>query len=265
MKYVLSLGLLLLFATTAQAETTTNCQPVYGGGQTCQQSNSLSINKKVLRSELTFQQGQTYQESDFVDHISTKNKPYSPNQQTAFRLTVTNTSNRDITDITVEDLLPNQYITYVAGQGEFNDQTKTFSTKIDKLKPNESRAFTIQVMTARAEELPEGSGLICSVNQARATAGNQVAEDNSQLCMNKTGATPSSFPQVQGQQTVTPQTTKGGLPIVTNQPTQSKGGLPVTQTPQTNRTPETGPEHLLLLGPLAGVGMYLRKKASFLS
>lgn len=258
---VIFLSVFIIGVQQVEAQTTTACRPVYGGGETCQQSENLSINKKVLNSNLTFQPGQTYQDSNFVDHIDTTNKPYTPNQQTAFRLFVTNTSTRDITSIKVEDILPPTYITYVSGQGTYDDKTRTFSATIERLKPNETKAITIQVMTARAEELPEGTNTICTVNQARASIGRDISEDNSQLCMNRSGQAPSPTAVTKETQTQTSPATKDGTTV----PNQTKGGLPIAQTPQTQKTPDTGAEHLLLLTPLAGIGLYLRKKASFLT
>jgi hypothetical protein len=53
-------------------------------------------------------------------------------------------------------------------------------------------------------------------------------------------------------------------PAGSSNPTMTKGGLQVHTPSQTNKTPDTGPETLALIGllPAAGIGMWLRRKTN---
>lgn len=166
---------------------------------------------------------------EYVDNLSLSNDPkYSEGEDVVFKLTVTNTGDKTLKEVKVMDTLP-AYLTFKAGPGTYDSKTKTVSFKTFDLKAGESRDFTI---TAKATN-PTNQAVSCVINQAKAVSNGNESSDIAQVCIEKV--------------------------------TTTKGGMPVKDTPKgLTKTPGTGPEMLALVGliPAAGVGMFLRKRAS---
>lgn len=272
MKQVLTLiGLFLLasFGVAYAAEPTpAGCQPIYNGGSICSNSNVLSVNKKVLNPTIKVNPGDTFKDSDFIENIGSNDTRYTANSMTAFRIYITNKTRSTLKNITVKDIFPPRFITFISGSGTFDNSSRTFSTTIPELKGNETKAITIQVMTARQNELPTDNSSLCTINLALATVNNKTSQDTSQICVANSqmpGNVTAFAPTAKSQQPSP--TTKGGLPVVTPNQTTTKGGLPVTSpvvTKPNQNTPSTGPETLVLAGllPTGALGWLLRKKTS---
>jgi uncharacterized repeat protein (TIGR01451 family) len=225
----------LLFVGQTAAQTPNNgCQPIFGGGTTCIQSGSLVVDKKIRdpRSDR------------FVDQLSSTYPRYAPDQTVVFQITLHNTGNRAIEDITVTDIFP-QYVSFTKGPGEFDTANNTLMFVFSKLDAGQSRSFTIEGKVAPARSIPATAGITCVVNQARGEKDRNVSTDNTQFCLQTAGTQP--------QQNATPQ--QPGQP----QPTQTT--MPVYEAPNAPTSPNTGPELLGLIGllPLGAAGMYLRK------
>ncbi len=254
-----------------------SCVQINNGGDSCFQSDTLTINKKVLNPTARVMQGQNLTDNLFIENTNLK-EPFTPaNSLSAFRLYITNTSSRELKNITIVDTLPASYLTYVTSDGEYSNQNRTTTFTIDTLAPDQTKAFTIQIMTAMGMSLP--SDPVCVTNQARARVTNErffilpdeikESQDNTRICItkNETGGTPLSQMNADKQQprvianTTTPTGTAQPRTQQVN-PTTTKGGLPVMSPSPTNKTPDTGAEILLLLGllPLGGLGYYLRHK-----
>ena len=204
------------------------CQPIYGGGQTCLTSDKIVLDKKVLNPSSSKGKIQA-----FVDNLSVNDPKYFAGQNIKFELTVTNTSDSTIPEITVSDTFPS-YVEFVKGSGNFDSGSKTLTFKIPNLNADESRKYIIEGKVVSADMLPSGQGVVCVVNQAAAKTGNNESLDNSQFCIERTVIT-----------------TKGGIPVM-----DAPKGL--------KQTPSTGPEMLALIGLIpAGLGgLYLRKRAN---
>lgn len=213
------LGLTLLSPSNVLAGI--SCQPIYGGGQNCITAGGISINKTV----------QNPQNGQFVDNLSVNDPRFSPNQIVTFQISVINTGSSQVPQVIVKDIFPN-YVNFVSGPGNFDNNSKTLTFIAYNLNPNETRNFTLQGKIVDTNQLPSDT-ITCIVNQSMLTAtDSSQAQDNSQFCIQK-------------EQTVT----KGGLPIVP----------PTTMT----TTPATGPEMIPLIGMIpAGIaGWFLRKKS----
>lgn len=221
----------LLFTPKAQAQTPT-CQPIFGGGQSCISEGSITLDKK-LRSPNS---------STFVDSTKLTDPKFSPDQQVTFQLTIKNTGNRAIEDVTVNDIFP-RYVTFMKGPGQFNRDTNTLTFSIDKLEAGQSRVITIEGKIVSASAIPGTNTVSCVVNQAIATQGRNRASDNAEFCLQK-GGQASSPNQIQPQPSPTP-----------------KSALPVYEAPKTTTAPKTGPEALALFSllPLGATGFYLRR------
>lgn len=221
------------FPSIASADTS-NCQPIYGGGQTCKQEGNVIINKTVQRPG----------DGAFVENLGVNDPKYLPGQTITFNIVVTNNGGSQVDKVTIKDILP-QYVDFVSG-GNFDKNANTITFDAPNLKANESRTFSIMAKVVDQSKLPTDKSIICVINQAMVTTHNQTNQDNAQLCIEK---------QVQP----TPQP---GQP----QPTQpvTKGGLKVFPKPQVTTTPPTGPEALALVAllPVGMAGYFLRKKSS---
>lgn len=188
------------------------CQSQYGGND-CPQPTSLIINKTVQKPGTT----------DFVDNLGWYDPKYAPTQQVNFKVTVTNSGNKALSDINVVDYLPDYLVLST------NDRTVT--QKIDKLEPGQSKTLDVSAKVVAADKLPSDKVTICDVvNKVTASVSNTSATDEARFCIEK---------QTLGSKTVQPQVT-------------------VPQTPATGA--ET--LGLLALIPSALAGLALRKKTN---
>lgn len=226
---ILGLSLFVASNAIAFADGTTNCQPIYGGGQSCVTSGNIVINKTV----------QNPQNGQFVDNLSVNDPRFAPGSTVTFDLTITNNGGSQIDSVTVKDVFP-QFVTFQSGPGNFDSNANTLTFTLSNLKANESRTTTIQGKIADTSAF--STNVVCVVNQSIATANNMTSQDNSQFCIEK------NAPQ----------------PTIVSQPTMTKGGLPIFPSPIVTKTPPTGPESVALLGmiPTGIAGLLLRKKSS---
>ena len=210
---------------------TQQCQPIYGGGESCAQAEELRINKSVKNP----------QDGKYVNSLSVNDPKYAASQSISFRIEVQNISKKALSKITLRDILP-QYVVYVSGTGNFDAKNKTLTFTVDKLNPNETKVFFVEGKTVNRDSYPKDQGTVCVVNQAIATFDKKSSQDNSQFCIQK-DAVP-----LQEQAPA--------------DPSQSKGGLPVYPPSTTTTTPPTGPEALALFGllPAGALGIWLRRK-----
>lgn len=226
---------LILTATTAHAKMygSPNCNPLYGGGETCIQEGKLILDKKVLNPKSVDTKGGQIEE--FVDNLSINDPKYKPEQTIRFQLVVTNTGTAALTNIKIEDTMPD-YVTDVSGEGTFNKTTKVYTQTIDKLDANTSRTIIITAKVAPEAQLPKNDGVVCVINHATAKTSNDLTEDNSQFCIEKTLLPKKDLPELKD--------TK------------------VYPAPVTKKTPPTGPEAFALIPVIGGAisGVLLRRK-----
>jgi uncharacterized repeat protein (TIGR01451 family) len=229
-------GFTLTAGVAFAAGETNQCQPIYGGGESCPKVPQIEINKTVQNPET---QG-------YVDNLSASDPKFAPTETVTFKITVKNTSDQELTKITIKDVFPN-VVEFVNGVGNFDAGSRTLTIPLEKLSPNEARDFFVQAKVVAADKLPANQNVVCVINQSSITVAEKTAQDNAQFCIEK-GLKPEERP-----------TTKGGQPV---NPPVTKGGKPVYPTTTATTTPETGPEALALIGliPSALGGAYLRRK-----
>lgn len=208
-----------VFASTAFADTS-RCQVIYGGGEVCDEKIQFALDKKVLSPS---------KGGVFVDNLQTNDARFQAGSNIEYKIIVTNTGDKKISNITVTDTLP-QHVTYVSGGSYDNASRKVTYTIKDLDKGAKSElALTVKV---DGNSLPADQSIICVVNQAsgRDDSG-ATASDSAQACIEK-----ATTPTTQ-----------------------------VMTTAPVKKIPETGPEmlSLLLLIP-SGVGGYILKKKSSL-
>lgn len=229
-KIVFSLFLSSTFYVLSSIPAHAACQPIYGGGLTCEQKGKITIDKTIKRPS----------DGQFVDTLSSLEPSFAPNNMVEFRIVVKNTETRAVKTITVKDVLPST-LTYVSSPGKFDEGSRTITIDVGELKANESKTYNIQTKTQVVQERK------CSANVATVTQGKNTNQDLSEFCIQD-----GQIPQTNEPETADeiPSTTKGGQPIYQPQPT--------------TQNPETGPEMIPLLAliPSALMGMFLRKKTT---
>lgn len=261
MKKTILTGLIGVFAvllvTQVQAAQPTpeGCQPLFNGGTVCSNSNVLSVNKKVLKPTINVKPGQKFSDSDFINNIGPNDLAYTANTPAAFRIYLTNKTNSSLKNITLKDIFPPRYITYISGDGTYDDKARVFSTTIGELKAKSTRAITIQVMTSRLEDLPTDNSSLCTINLALVTIDNKTSQDTAQICVTRAAGTSASSSQA------------GASAQITPLPKETKGGLPVASVAKPapgQQTPKTGPEMIVLAGlvPTGLLGWLLRRKTA---
>lgn len=247
--------LLLAVQVRAAEPTPPGCQPLFNGGTVCSNSNVLSVNKKVLKPTINVKPRQKFSDSDFIDNIGPNDPAYTANTPAAFRIYLTNKTNSSLKNIVLKDIFPPRYITYISGDGTYDADARVFSTTIGELKAKSTRVVTIQVMTARLEDLPTDNSSLCTINLALVTIDKKTSQDTAQICVTRTAGSSAASSQAGASAQVTPlpKETKGGLPIAA-----------VASPAPGQQTPKTGPEMAVLFGliPVAGAGFLLRRKTS---
>ena len=230
-KFLFSLVLFTIYYlifNISYAKAETSCQPIYGGGQTCAATGSISIDKKVLNPET----------NKMVDNLGINDSKFLPLSNVSFQINLTNTGNAEIKHIDVKDVFP-QFVSFSNGPGNFDANTKTLSFEVNNLKPNETRIFTVVGSVVDAIQLPIEQGVVCVVNlAASSTSDAGMSQDNTQFCIQK---------EVLGAEVVS-----------------QKGGFPVLPVPSITITPATGPEGLVLFSLLpTGIAGWLLRKYSY--
>lgn len=174
----------LLALTSGRSFADVVCQPIYGGGQNCQNLGTILVNKTVENKDT----------KSFVDNLGTNDPRFQGNDTVTFQISLTNTGGTTILQTAVKDVFPG-FVSFQSGNGNFDNNTKALTFTVDNLLPNETRTFTIQGKVVDSKNLPDG--ITCVVNQVSATSNSgQMSQDNAQFCMEKPVTT-----------------TKGGLPI----------------------------------------------------
>ncbi|HVZ11853.1 MAG TPA: hypothetical protein VG965_02380 [Patescibacteria group bacterium] len=226
---LLSVVLFGSVATSAFASGESNCQPIYGGGQVCQNNLKFTINKLVQKPGT----------NNYVDNLTINDPRYNPSTNVTFKISITNTGNTEIDNLNVVDNFP-QYLTFVAGVGNTNVGASQINFTIGKITAGQTLDFLITAKTADAGNLPNNQAITCVTNNVVATANDGTqASDNAQLCIEK------SIPG-----TTTTTTTTNNTPILSK--------------PTITTIPSTGPETDILFGLIGSgsLGYFLRRKTN---
>lgn len=206
------------------------CQPSYGKDK-CDKPDIL-LDKKVADPTTVGMKGAT--PSNYQDNFGFNSEKYVPGQQVPFQISVTNTGNKTLKDIKVEDTLPKD-ILYVSSVGKYDAATHKVSFTIESLAPNEKKTIELIGQVVASDKFPSDQTVICSiVNNASATVENVTSSDKSEICVKKESV--------------------GGPKI----------DKKVYPAPKAKKTPPTGPEAIALLPIIGGAisGYMLRRKTN---
>ncbi len=207
-------------ATNAYAGGESNCQPVYGGGQVCQNNIKFTINKLV--------QSPT-KGGNYVENLTINDPRYQAGQNVNFKVSITNSGNTEIDNLNVVDNFP-QFLTFVAGVGSTNVGASKINFVVGKISAGQTLDYIITAKAADADKLPANQAVTCVTNNVVATAPDgSNASDNSQVCIEKITVSPT--PEIMAK------------PMIKNVPATG---------------PET--DILFGLVSTGAIGMFLRKK-----
>ena len=184
-------------------------------------SYSIMVDKMVMTKNQT-KGGQEI----YVDNLSPSDPRFAPGNRVYFQIKIKNTSNTDLTNVNVKDILP-EWVDAVEGPGSYNPDTREISWNYPTLASGEEIIEHITIQVKPQDQLPADKGLMCLSNKATVAASGAADEDNSQFCIEKE--------------------------VVMT----TKGGQPVTSTPEAG-TPLLAFGALNLLG--LGVGVWMRGK-----
>lgn len=251
-----------LFVGTSYADT--NCQSVYGGGQSCGPGN-ITVQKQVLKPGTS---------NLYVDSLGYNDVKYQPSSPIFFKITITNTTKNTLNNITVSDKIDSQheFLNFVSGAGIFNNSTQTLTYKIPSLTPGQQSMLTLSGRIFDTNHLPANQAVVCAGNTVQVTVEKgSPTSAISAYCIQNTSVQAVAPTATQEPEQ---QTTKGGIPIAQVMPTTPKATpTPIVKPTQTlpvytaannmTKTPKSGPEALPLLAmiPAGGIGFWLRKKA----
>ena len=175
-RFLASIVALTAFAVLSSSAYA-DCQPIYGGGQTCT-TYSFSVQKLV--------QTPGKGGGNFVNNLSVNDPKYSPSQTVNFEIIVQNTGSQTIPTLNVVDTLP-QYVKFVSGSGNYDSNSNTLSFTINNINPGQSLTYNLTTQIVDPNFLPSNQGIMCPVNQVNAkdTNGFSVGA-SSQFCLQRT-------------------------------------------------------------------------------
>ncbi len=162
--FLIALFVLLLLANRAYGQ--------YGAPAP---SQSILIEKFVAKPSSS---------SDFIDNLSPSDPRFSPDQTVNFKLTVKNTSDTTLTNVTVKDFVPD-FLQPMSGPGNFDSSSKTISFGAGDFAPNEEKTYFLTMKVVSQNQLPADKGIVCVVNKGQASNDNVSDDDTSQLCIEK--------------------------------------------------------------------------------
>lgn len=150
---------IFLIAGINKAEASSVCNPNYGGGETCTETN---VERISLDKEVSFKKN---------DNFSGRVKGAEEGDTVYFRITIKNEGDTDFEKLTIEDDLPKYLKT---------SEDTEWTIKDFKAGDEWSEVFKAEVVDG--EDLPDND--ICVVNEARVKEnGKTVDEDTAIVCI----------------------------------------------------------------------------------
>ncbi len=209
-----------LFMVAIMAIVSTASAAQYGpyGGQ--ESSANIMVDKLVAvphdnKGSVTY---------TYVDNLSRTDYKFKSGNYIFFKIKVQNTSNKTLTNVTVEDTFP-MYLEVFPENYTYDKSSRKLTLSMGTLEKGETKEVTLKARVLQQAQLPSDQGLFCIVNSVKAWSGSVSDTDNAQLCIEK---------QVMG--------------------TDTKGGVPAPK-----EIPSTGAEFPLFM-TLASVSGYLGMK-----
>lgn len=167
----LKLLLLLICSVFVSMFFATNVSAQYIAPQLKQPSSQINLNKQVKNP----------QNGQFVENLNFNDYRFLPEQEVIFKLEVRNSGQVDLNNIQIKDKVPD-FVDFISGPGNFDNNTKTLNFTIDRLKPGESKAYELTAKIKKEAELPANMGT-CLTNFAEARMNELVSQDTAVFCV----------------------------------------------------------------------------------
>lgn len=235
---ILSVGFLFI------GNPTNTTAAIYGDDDTIV-TEGLVVDKKVAKP--INRNGNI--EYDYYDNVSINDHRFQPGDEVRFHITVKNTSNLELTNITLKDYIP-AYVEPVEGPGTFNVNDRVITHVIPSLAAGEEKTYELRMQIVSTGELPAGENLISQQNHVEISLDGLFDQDSAQFHIEKR-TDEDSTTGTDNDTVIKPG--REGVTGVDNMP--ATGGK--TTVENVKKIPNTGPEFglLVLLGGAAGIGL----------
>ena len=90
----------------------------------------------------------------YVENLSSQDNHYTPDQAVSYKLVITNTGNKTLTNIVVNDTLPAE-VAFVSGDGSFANGV--FTATIAQLEAGQSKTLVVRGKIIGSNALPNQS------------------------------------------------------------------------------------------------------------
>lgn len=152
------------------------CETQYGGGEVCVKTGQLQINKKVFDSD----------SNQFVDNLGINTRKFTSGDEITFRLEIKNVGDATFDKVSVNDTLPS-FLEITSGSLSFD---------ITDLTPGETETREIKAKVVGDDKLPSDKNIVCVVNTAEVSSGDERDKDTAQVCLEKKVLGITTFPKV---------------------------------------------------------------------
>ena len=130
---------------------------------------------------------------NYVDNLSASDTRFHAGNDVWFKIRVKNTSDRNLTAVTVKDFVPD-YILPIEGPGNWNLNDRIISWDAGDFSVDEEKTYYLKMRVYDKSMLPSDKGLFCETNRAEARNNVSYDEDSSQICIEKTVSGVTSAP-----------------------------------------------------------------------
>jgi len=137
--------------------------------------------------------------NNYVDNLSPSDPRFHAGDDVWFKVRVKNTSDRDLTAVTVKDFVPT-YILPLEGPGAWDLDNRVITWNAGDFTVDEEKTYYLKMRVYDKSMLPADKGLFCITNSVEARNNVSYDDDSSQICIEKTvsGVTkvPSAGPEM---------------------------------------------------------------------
>lgn len=162
---------LFLSLSLSPAYSAVRCETQYGGREVCVRTGQLQIDKEVFNP----------QENKFVDNLGINDHKFTPGEEITFRLKVKNVGDATFDTVSVSDSLPSLL--------ELSSGSASFT--LNNLTPGGTQESEIKTKVAASGNFPVDKTLVCIVNTAQVSSGNETDKDTAQVCLERKAVGPA--------------------------------------------------------------------------
>lgn len=166
----------LVFLTTCYLLLATNSFAQYG---TTTYNYSILIDKTVA-----IPNSSNTNSNNYVDNLSPSDPRFHAGDDVWFKVRVKNTSDQNLTAVTVKDTVPT-YILPIEGPGSWDLDNRIISWNAGDFNVDEEKTYYLKMRVYDKSMLPSDKGLFCVTNSADARNNVAADDDSTQICIEK--------------------------------------------------------------------------------